>query len=149
MQNYLSGHRTKISSQAPVYSCILALIQYTLITCTLLVIFGLWLVRNVRQSTPTSVSWLPDARSSGPCSQYHRGRRLQHQSFSLISNHPSFLLCWSSSIPTAVASLQIWSVKALHISGTWEVKFVCCSILQVIETLAASIEYGLEGLTKV
>ena len=26
---------------------------------------------------------------------------------------------------------------------------VCCSVLQVIETLAASIEYGLEGLTKV
>ena len=93
--------------------------------------FGLWLVRSVRRSMPTSVSWLPDARSSEPCLQYRRGRRFRHLLSSQMSNRPSFLLCWSSSTPTAAVSPQIWSVKALHIVHRHSVSLVPAKSLTV------------------
>ena len=39
--------------------------------------------------------------------------------------------------------------KRVGVMLKWCDVCVCCFLLQVIETLAASIEYGLEGLTKV
>ena len=53
-------------------------------------------------------------------------------------------------VPIGMFSFVLHSMrKRVGMTLKWCDVCVCCSVLQVIETLAASIEYGLEGLTKV